>query len=151
METFLTEHGLPALFGLSFLASTLVPIGSEWLLAVLLLEGRDPHAAVAVATLGNSLGALTTWAIGLWGGSFFMHRVLRVDESSRRRAEGLYARFGSWSLLLSWLPIVGDPLCLVGGLLRVGLLRFILLVGIGKLVRYAAVAGMVLEGGRLLG
>jgi len=151
METFLAEHGFPALFGLSFLASTLAPIGSEWLLAVLLLEGSDPYATVAVATLGNSLGALTTWAIGLWGGPFFMHRVLRVNESSLRRAEGFYARFGSWSLLLSWLPIVGDPLCLAGGVLRVGLPRFVLLVGSGKLLRYAAVAGMVLEGGRWLG
>lgn len=151
MENFLAEHSLPALFGLSFLASTLLPLGSEWLLAVLLLQGSDPFAAVAVATVGNSLGALTTWAIGLWGGPFLMHRVLRIDQLSLQRAEKFYTRFGSWSLLLSWLPVVGDPLCLAGGVLRVGFLRFILLVGIGKLLRYAAVAGMVLEGGRWMG
>lgn len=151
MEGFLAEHGLPALFLLSFLAATLVPLGSEWLLAVLLLQGSDPLPAVGVATLGNTLGALTTYAIGLWGGPFLIRRVLRIDEEARLRAERLYERFGSWSLLLSWLPVIGDPLCLAGGVLRVGIRRFLLLVVLGKLARYAAVAWMVLEGGRWMG
>ena len=151
METFLAEHGLPALFVLSFFSATLIPLGSEWLLAVLLLKGSDPLAVVTVATLGNTLGALATYAIGLWGGPYLIHRVLRIDEEARRRAVSFYARFGSWSLLLSWLPVVGDPLCLAGGVLRVGTRRFLMLVALGKLARYAVVAGMVLEGGRWMG
>jgi membrane protein YqaA with SNARE-associated domain len=145
MHDALVSHGLPALFLLSFLASTLVPLGSEWLLVVLLLQGTDPAAAVTTATVGNWLGAVTTWAIGVWGGPYLIRRVLRVSPSDEERAERFYNRYGSWSLLLSWLPLIGDPLCLVGGLLRVGFLRFSLLVFTGKLVRYIAVAWVTLQ------
>jgi membrane protein YqaA with SNARE-associated domain len=144
MNDFLVSHGLPALFLLSFLASTLVPLGSEWLLVVLLLKGFDPAAAVATATAGNWLGACTTWAVGIWGGPFLIRRLLRVSPGDEERAERFYHRYGSWSLLLSWLPVIGDPLCLVGGLLRVGFLRFSLLVFAGKLARYIAVAWLTL-------
>ncbi len=85
MELWLLEHGYPALFLLSFLASTLVPLGSEWLLAVLLLNGFDTSIVVAVATIGNSCGALTTYAIGLWGGPFLVQRILRVSHESQQR------------------------------------------------------------------
>lgn len=145
MHDFLMGHGLPALFLLSFLASTLVPIGSEWLLVVLLLQGTDPAAAVTTATVGNWLGAVTTWAIGVWGGPYLIRRVLRVSPANEAQAERFYNRYGSWSLLLSWLPVIGDPLCLVGGLLRVGFLRFSLLVFTGKLARYAVVAWITLR------
>jgi membrane protein YqaA with SNARE-associated domain len=67
LEQWLLEYGYPALYLLSFLASTLVPLGSEWLLGVILLNGFDPMVTVLVATLGNSCGALTTYVIGLWG------------------------------------------------------------------------------------
>lgn len=137
MEQQLAAHGLIALFVVSFLASTLIPVGSEWLLVVLLTQDYNPLAVTATATAGNILGACTTWAIGMWGGVYLVRRVLRISEDSERRAEQFYRRYGSWSLLLSWLPILGDPLCLVGGALGVGFGRFALLVGIGKLARYS--------------
>ncbi|MEJ2200240.1 MAG: DedA family protein [Desulfuromonadaceae bacterium] len=146
METFLISAGYPALFLLSFLAATLLPLGSEWLLVVLLLQGYDPLVSVALATLGNTLGALTSYAVGLWGGPYLIERVWRLDAAQRRRAETFYARFGRWSLLLAWLPLVGDPLCLIGGLLRTGWLSFVILVGAGKLARYGVVAWLVLPG-----
>jgi len=145
MHDVLASHGLPALFLLSFLASTLVPLGSEWLLVVLLLKGTAPAAAVTTATVGNWLGAVTTWAIGVWGGPFIIRRILRISPPDEERAERFYARYGSWSLLLSWLPVIGDPLCLVGGLLRVDFLRFSLLVFTGKLARYVVVAWVTLR------
>ncbi len=145
----LVAYGYPALFLVSFLASTLLPLGSEWLLAALLLKGFDPTASVIVATAGNTLGALTTYLIGIWGGPVLIGRVLRIDAAARQRAESFYARSGSWSLLLSWLPVVGDPLCLVGGVLRVGLARFLVLVALGKGARYLVLALLVLEGKRV--
>ncbi len=148
--TDLAGAGLPALFLLSFLASTLLPLGSEWLLVALLLQGEPALPAVAVATAGNTLGACTTWAIGLWGSSGLARRVLRLDEAARQKAERLYGRYGSWSLLLSWLPVVGDPLCLVGGLLRVPFPRFLLLVLAGKFARYAILALLVVKGTTVL-
>ncbi len=146
MEPFLAAHGYPALFLLSFLASTLLPLGSEWLLALMLIKHYDPSLTVAVATLGNTLGACTTWMIGHYGGPFLIRRVLRIDAAAEASAERLYRKYGAWSLLFSWLPLIGDPLCLLGGILRVDLGRFILLVSIGKLARYAFVAWATLQG-----
>lgn len=151
MTDWLLAHGHPALFVLSFLASTLLPVGSEPLLVALLLQGADPWVTVGVATAGNTLGACTTYAVGLLGSPFLVRRVLRLDEAAQRKAEALYARLGSWSLLLSWVPVVGDPLCLAGGLFRVHFGRFALLVAAGKLARYAAVALLVPAGGSLFG
>lgn len=144
MEAFILNLGYPGLFILSFFAATVLPLGSEWLLAALLLAGFDPVLCVSLATFGNTLGALTTYAIGVWGGPWLIEKVLRVDPDSRQKAEQTYNRYGSWSLLLSWVPFVGDPLCLVGGLMRVHLPRYIILVSIGKYVRYQAVAWMAL-------
>ena len=146
MEQWLLEYGYPALFLLSFLASTLVPLGSEWLLGVLLLNGFDPTIIVLVATLGNSCGALTTYAIGLWGGPYLIQRFLRISPESQARAEHHFNRYGSWTLFFSWLPVIGDPLCLVGGVLRTRFWRFVLLVSVGKFVRYLVVSKLVLEG-----
>jgi len=148
MHELLASHGYPTLFLLSFLASTLLPLGSEWLLATMLLNGFEPSLAVSVATLGNTLGALTTYGIGLWGGPFLIGRVLRIGDAAQRRAEVSFRRYGTWALLFSWVPIVGDPLCLAGGALRVGLVRFLLLVSAGKFARYLCVAMMTIEGGR---
>ncbi len=144
MEQFLLSHGYPSLFALSFLASTVIPVGSEWLLVAMLLNRSDPVAAVAVATIGNTLGAVTTWAIGITGGPVLIRRVLRIDAVAEAAAVRFYERYGVWSLLLSWLPVIGDPLCLVGGVLRVGLGRFSLLVFAGKLARYTAVAWLTM-------
>ena len=145
METFLLEYGYLALFLLSFLASTLVPLGSEWLLGVLLLNDFDALLVVPVATAGNTCGALTTYAIGLWGGSFLVERVLRISPDSQQKAEQRFNRYGSWSLLFSWVPIIGDPLCLVGGVLKTDFWKFTVLVSVGKFIRYALVAKIFLN------
>lgn len=146
MASWLLENGYPALFLLSFLAATLVPLGSEWLMAVLLVNNFDPSIVVPVATVGNTLGALTTYAIGLWGGPYLVRRVLRISHDSQLKAERYFNRYGSWALLFSWVPILGDPLCLAGGVLKTGFWRFVLLVALGKLVRYMVVAKLVMQG-----
>ena len=146
MEEFLISHGLPALFILSFLAATVLPLGSEWLLVALTLQGVAPGPAVTIATIGNTLGACTTYLIGLWGADWIIRKVLRVGETQQRKAEEIYTRYGSWSLLLSWVPVIGDPLCLAGGLLHVRFQKFLLLVFIGKLARYILVAAITVHG-----
>jgi len=143
LENFLVDNGLPALFLLSFFAATVIPLGSEWLIAALILHGWEVAPVVGVATLGNYLGACTTYLVGLWGAGFFMRKRVVVDEAALARAQRLYSRYGVWSLLLSWLPVIGDPLCLVGGAMRVNFPLFTLLVVAGKLARYAAVAAAV--------
>ncbi len=145
MEFFITDHGYLSLFLLSFLASTILPLGSEWLLVTMLLDGQNPGMSVAVATIGNTLGACTTYAIGLYGGTFLTTKVLRISDREKLRAEKIYRFGGSWTLLLSWLPVIGDPLCLVGGLFNIRFGQFLLLVCCGKFARYAAVSLLTLE------
>lgn len=142
MQDLLINNGLPALFLLSFLASTLLPLGSEWLLVVLIMNGRSPEAVVTVATVGNYLGACTTYVIGLGGAQFLITRLLRIREKDMAKARALYGRYGAWSLLLSWLPVIGDPLCLLGGIFKVRFFRYSVLVFSGKLARYLAVAAL---------
>ncbi len=146
LESWLIEHGYTALFLLSFLAATLVPLGSEWLLAVLLVNGFDPVIVVPVATVGNSCGALTTYAIGLWGGPFLIRCILRISPESQGKAERYFTHYGCWSLLFSWVPVLGDPLCLAAGILRTRFWRFLLLVSTGKFIRYLVVAKLFLSG-----
>lgn len=148
MPELLTNHGLLSLFLLSFCASTLLPLGSEWLLAALLLDGFNPLNTVLIATLGNSLGAATNYLLGRWGGDWLNRKLLRIDRQQQQRAEHWFNRYGSWSLLFSWLPVIGDPLCLVSGSLQTPLLRFSLLVTSGKGLRYVSVAWLTLQGAK---
>ena len=150
MHDFLAAYGYPALFLLSFLAATLIPLGSEWLVVTMLLDRHHPGLTVAVATAGNYLGAVTSYLIGISGSAFLTHRLLRLDQATTDRAERLFGRYGSWSLLFTWVPLVGDPLCLVGGVLKVPFLRFSLLVAAGKAGRYAAVAWLTLKGAAVI-
>lgn len=142
MQEFLLQNGYPALFLLSFLASTLIPLGSEWLLVVMLLNRHDPVVSVLTASAGNYLGACATYGIGFGCGPFVARKILRMDERSQLRAKGVYERYGPLSLLFSWLPVIGDPLCLAAGLARLDLLRFSLPVIAGKTARYAFIAWM---------
>ncbi len=150
MPEFIAEHGLLALFFVSFCAATLLPLGSEWLLVALLLQGSNPVVTVTIATLGNSLGAATNYLIGYHGGNWITAKVLRINRQQLQRAEQWFNRYGSWSLLLAWLPIVGDPLCLVSGTLKTPPLRFTLLVTVGKLARYTFLALVTLQSASLL-
>lgn len=134
------------LFVLSFLAATLLPIGSEWLLIVMILQGFNPEQTILTATLGNYLGACTNYCIGMWGSEFFTRKILRIDIKEEDRAKRIYEKYGSWSLLFAWLPVVGDPLCVFAGAFKVHFFKFSLLVFIGKFLRYAILAFFVLQG-----
>jgi membrane protein YqaA with SNARE-associated domain len=145
LHDWLNQPGYVALFSVSFLASTLLPLGSEWLLVMMLANGFEPVSTVATATVGNYLGAVTTYLIGIYGGHWLIEKVLRVSVSQQERAREHYRRFGVYSLFFSWLPILGDPLCMVGGMLRINFWLFTILVASGKLVRYAVTAVITMQ------
>ncbi len=126
-----------SLFFSALISSTLLPGGSEALLLYRLNEGGDVMALILIATVGNVLGSLITYAMGRLGNEAIHKRWLRISEQQTTRAEVWFARFGKPALLLAWLPVVGDPLCLAAGLLRFNIFSFLILVSIGKLVRYA--------------
>jgi len=129
-----------ALFFSALISSTLFPGGSEALLLYQLSEGGNPLLLVAVATVGNVLGSLISYGMGRLGNEAVHKKWLRMDEAKVARAELWFEKYGTPSLLLAWLPIVGDPLCLVAGLLRSNVMIFLILVTIGKLARYAFLA-----------
>lgn len=131
---------IAGLFLSALLSATLLPGSSEALLVALLLAGGQPPLALFLAaTAGNVLGSLVNWLIGLSVERFRSRRWFPVSERDMARAQRWFARYGLWSLLLAWLPIIGDPLTLVAGVMRVRLLPFLLLVTAGKAARYLAV------------
>ncbi len=131
-----------ALFASAFVSASLLPGGSEALLYWLAGQGRhETLTLLLVAGAGNTLGGMSSWGLGRllawrWPG----HRLLR--RPAQKSALARLRRWGSPALLLSWLPVVGDPLCLAAGWLRVGFWPALLFVAVGKLLRYGVVLGM---------
>lgn len=133
------------LFLSAFLAATILPMQSEALLVALLLTDHPVFLLVAVASAGNILGSIVNWGLGRWIERFRGRPWFPVSDESLARAESWYHRYGRWSLLLSWAPIVGDPLTVIAGVLRERLRVFVLLVAIAKVGRYAILAAVTLR------
>ncbi|WP_281685484.1 YqaA family protein [Thalassobaculum salexigens] len=131
------------LFAVSFLAATILPAQSEIGLAALLLtEAYSVALLVAVASVGNTLGAVANWGLGRGIEQFRDRKWFPASASQLDRATGWYRRYGRWSLLMSWAPFIGDPLTLAAGILREPLLTFVLLVAVAKTVRYVTVVAV---------
>lgn len=128
------------LFLSALTSSTLLPGSSEALLVYRLHTGGDPSVLVLTATAGNVLGSMITYGMGRLGNEAVHRKWLRMSEKEVARAEGWFGRYGQPSLLFAWLPVVGDPLCLVAGLLRSPLSWFVVLVAAGKFARYEVIA-----------
>ncbi|SDG56470.1 membrane protein YqaA, SNARE-associated domain [Pseudomonas benzenivorans] len=142
----LTLSAYLGLFLSAFGAATLLPLQSEALLVALLLDGGYLlWVLLLVATCGNVLGSWINWLLGRSLERYRGRRWFPVSDARLQQAQGWYARYGRWSLLLSWLPIVGDPLTLVAGVMRETWWRFLLIVGLAKTGRYAVLAYLTLS------
>ena len=127
-----------ALFAWSFLAATVLPLGSEPALFALVLRGYPFGPSVAVATVGNVLGACTTYWLGRRTAEVLERRgAAPLDQG---RAGRMMKRYGQPALLLSWAPLIGDALVAVSGAVRTPVVPFLCWVTIGKAARYLAVA-----------
>jgi membrane protein YqaA with SNARE-associated domain len=124
------------LFLVAFASATLVPGQSEAVLVGLLLAGHPPWLLLAIASAGNVLGSVLNWILGRGLERFRDRRWFPVKPQMLNRAQGWYARYGKWSLLLSWAPVVGDPLTIVAGVMRERFGVFLLLVTVAKAGRY---------------
>lgn len=125
------------LFISAFGAATLLPLQSEAVLLGLLVQSE--HAGfllIAVASLGNILGSCVNWYLGLKIEKFKNKKWFPVSEVNMFKAQNTYQKYGYWSLLLSWVPIIGDPITLIAGLLKENFVRFLLIVSIAKIGRY---------------
>ncbi|MDH1867744.1 DedA family protein [Ectopseudomonas chengduensis] len=141
----LSLSAYPALFLSAFGAATLLPLQSEAVLVALLLAGQHPlWALLLVATLGNVLGSWVNWLLGRSIEHYRERRWFPVSPARLQQAQAWYTRYGRWSLLLSWMPVIGDPLTLVAGVMRERLWIFIAIVTLAKAGRYAVLAALTL-------
>ena len=128
----------------AFLAATLLPLGSEVALAGQIKAGLGlPVWLVIAATVGNVSGSLFNWWLGTHVRRFETRSWFPVAPTAIDKATAQFNRWGVWSLLLAWLPVIGDPLTLVAGILRVPLWLFLPLVTIGKAARYSIIAALI--------
>lgn len=128
------------LFLSAFFAATVLPLSSEAVLAGLQSTGaHEPLALLGIASLGNTAGSAVNWLLGRFCLHWQDRRWFPVKKAALDRASAWFRRYGTASLLLSWLPVVGDPLTFFAGVLRVPFPTFVLLVALAKTGRYAAV------------
>jgi membrane protein YqaA with SNARE-associated domain len=128
------------LFVSAFLAATVLPVSSEAVLAGLVAAGQgDPALLFVVATVGNTLGSAVNWLLGRGIDALQDRRWFPVSRERYGRASQTFRRFGAWTLLFAWLPLVGDAFTVAAGAARVHLGLFLALVAVGKAVRYSAV------------
>lgn len=137
--------GYLALFASALVAATLLPMQSEAVLVALLLRGEhDVALLLCVATLGNVLGSCINWALGRYLLHFRDRRWFPANDAQLLRAQDRYHRYGRWSLLLSWVPLIGDPLTVVAGVMRERFAPFLILVTLAKGGRYMVLAALTL-------
>ena len=130
-----------SLFISALMAATILPAQSEAVLAYQITAVPDEMVMlIAIATFGNVLGAVVNWGLGMFAARYRDRTWFPVDRAKLEQAEGRYRKYGRYSLLLSWVPFVGDPITVVAGVLREPLWSFLVLVTIAKSARYIVIA-----------
>ena len=129
-----------SLFFLSFFVATIIPFGSEAYLAALIIQNQyNLPLLLFSASIGNILGSVFNWICGYYSGYFIKKKWFPIKQKKIDKASLFFSRYGKWSLLLGWIPFLGDPITFVAGSLRYSFLPFLLLVSIGKVGRYIVV------------
>ena len=130
------------LFGSAFISATLFPLGSEALLIYDITQGHNIYLLLFFATFGNSLGSVINYFLGLKGEEYLINKNL-LNEKYILKAKTYFDKYGAWSILFSWLPIIGDPITFVAGILKYDFKKFVILVTIAKLSRYIFIAWVI--------
>ena len=130
------------LFFSALISATLFPLGSEALLIYDIKEGYNLYLLIAVATIGNTLGSVINYFLGLKGEEYLISKNF-LKEKYIIKSKYYFDKYGSISLLFSWLPIIGDPITFVAGILKYDFKKFLVLVFIAKLSRYLVIAYLV--------
>ena len=142
-DQFIQTWSYIALFVVTFLSSSVVPLTSEFLLIAMQRLGYNVWLILFVASTGNFFGSLTTYWIGRYGGSRLMEKWIRPKPANLARAQSLYDKWGGPILFFSWIPSIGDALTFIAGVLKGDLRTFTFWVFLGKWVRFAVVLGLV--------
>ena len=126
-----------SLFVISFLAATILPLSSEITLAGLIaVQSYNNFILLLAASVGNILGSSFNWVLGIYSRKFESKKWFPFNQNQMKQSSKWFLKYGKWSLLFAWLPVVGDPLTLVAGVMRTRFLSFLVLVSIGKVARY---------------
>lgn len=136
IENLVFQSGYFGLFIVSFLAATLLPLGSEIFVATMTVSEYNAWFVFIVATIGNTMGSITNYYIGKLGSNFILSRYIKVDSKKQQKSEQIYQKWGSPILFFAWIPIIGDPLTVVAGIFKLNLYLFIFWVVLGKGFRY---------------
>ena len=122
---------------ISFLAATILPLSSELVLSTMLLtDSFDKYLLLVVASFGNIFGSSVNWYLGKKILIFRDKKWFPVNEKQIAKSEMYFKKYGIWSLLLAWVPVIGDPLTVIAGILKINFFTFLLLVSISKTSRY---------------
>ena len=130
------------LFITAFISATLFPLGSEALLIYDITQGYNIYLLLLFATLGNSLGSVVNYFLGLKGEEYLINKNL-LNEKYILKAKNYFDKYGGWSILFSWLPIIGDPITFVAGVLKYDFKKFLILVVVAKFSRYLFLVLMI--------
>ena len=130
------------LFTTAFISATLFPLGSEALLIYDITQGYNIYLLLFFATIGNSLGSVINYFLGLKGEEYLINKKL-LNEKYISKTKTYFDKYGFWSILFSWLPIIGDPITFVAGILKYDFRKFLILVIIAKFSRYLFIAFLI--------
>ena len=139
------ELGFIGLFLATFLAATVLPFSSEFVLIALISVGYDPFLCVITATIGNTLGGMSSYILGRIGDYNRISKWLRMDQSGINKWKPKIDRYGHWTALLCWLPIIGDPIAVALGVFRTKWIPVLILMTVGKGIRYFLVVFIQLK------
>ena len=136
--------GYLSLFTISFLAATILPFSSELMLVSMLsIENYNRTLLIAFSSLGNILGSVFNWVLGFYFIKLQNKKWFPFKEKQISKSSLWFEKYGKWSLLLAWVPIIGDPLTFVAGTMKTKILTFIILVSIGKIARYLFISLLI--------
>lgn len=134
---------LPGLFLLSFLSATLLPGGSEATFLTMVSIGQhSPVTLLVVASLGNILGSVANYWLGRLAISFQDRKWFPASSESLKKSQVWFSKWGEWAVLLAWVPVIGDPITVAAGVMRMSFWRFLLLVCLSKTLRYLVIFGL---------
>ena len=136
--------GYLSLFTISFLAATILPFSSELMLASMLsMENNNRILLIIISSLGNILGSVFNWVLGFYFMKLQNKKWFPFNKKQISKSSLWFEKYGKWSLLFAWVPIIGDPLTFVAGTMKIKFFIFLILVGIGKISRYLFISLLV--------
>jgi len=143
MQTLVIQSGYLGLFTVSFLSATLLPLASEVFVLTMPALGFNVWLVLLFASLGNILGSVINYFVGLKGAAFVLSRYFHTPQNQLNQAKKMIRKWGAPVLFFSWVPVIGDPLTVVAGIFSVRLPRFLFWVSAGKLLRYLFILGIL--------